>query len=154
MSSLQAFLVAVEMAERQRDAARQALQDIRRTRHAAQQQFDQLQGYAEEIQDRWGTREDMVVKPEVMHHQYQFMDRLGQAIGMQTGVLDEQAARVQAAEQRVLQAELRLASLKKVVDKRRRELEQLQARREQKQTDERASIQAARADRRPMGEEE
>jgi flagellar protein FliJ len=154
MSSLQAFLVAVEMAERQRDAARQALQDIRRTRHAAQQQFDQLQGYAEEIQDRWGAREDMVVKPEVMHHQYQFMDRLGQAIGMQTGVLDEQAARVQAAEQRVLQAELRLASLKKVVDKRRRELEQLQARREQKQTDERASIQAARADRRPMGEEE
>ncbi|SFF28929.1 flagellar export protein FliJ [Paracidovorax wautersii] len=154
MSSLQAFLVAVEMAERQRDAARQALQDIRRTRHAAQQQFDQLQGYAEEIQDRWGAREDMVVKPEVMHHQYQFMDRLGQAIGMQNGVLDEQAGRVHAAEQRLLQAELRLASLKKVVDKRRRELEQLQARREQKQTDERAAIQAARADRRPMGEEE
>ncbi len=154
MSSLQAFLVAVEMAERQRDAARQALQDIRRTRHAAQQQFDQLQGYAGEIQDRWGARENMAVKPEVMHHQYQFMDRLGQAIGMQTGVLDEQAGRVQAAEQRLLQAELRLSSLKKVVDKRRRELEQLQARREQKQTDERAAIQAARADRRPMGEEE
>lgn len=152
-SSLQAFLVAIEMAERQRDAARQALQDVRRGQQSAQRQFEQLQGYSEEIQGRWGAQEGMEVKPEVMHHQYQFMDRLGHAIGMQTGVLDEHAGRVQAAEQHLLQAELRLASLKKVVDKRRREQELLQARREQKQTDERAAIQSARTDRRPLGEE-
>ncbi|RYF66272.1 MAG: flagellar export protein FliJ [Comamonadaceae bacterium] len=153
MSSLKSFQVAVEMAERQRDAARQAVQDVERAQRAAQEQFNQLEGYAAETQGRWGVREDATLKPEVMYHHYQFMDRLSHAIGMQGGVLHDQAGRVEAAARALLQAELRLASLKKVVEKRQREIEQLQSRREQKETDERAAIQSARADRSPLGQE-
>ncbi|RYF25897.1 MAG: flagellar export protein FliJ [Comamonadaceae bacterium] len=141
MASLHAFLVAVEMAERKRDDARQALQDARNARQAAQQQLDQIESYAQETQNRWGLRADATVKPEVMYHHYQFMDRLAHASGLQSGVVGDQAGRVDAAAHALLQAELRVTSLKKVVEKRRREMEQLQARRDQKQTDERASLQ-------------
>ncbi|GKS97296.1 flagellar export protein FliJ [Acidovorax sp. SUPP2825] len=141
MSSLNAFLVAVEMAERKRDEARQVLQDAQRARQASQAQLQQLEGYALETQGRWGAQADTTVKPEVMYHHYQFMDRLAHAVGLQTGVVGDQAGRVEHATRAVLAAELRLAALKKVVEKRRIEMDKLQARRDQKQTDERAALQ-------------
>ncbi len=153
MSSLKAFQIAVEMAERQRDAARQAVQDVERAHQAARQQLDQLEGYAAETQGRWGFSADAAIKPEVMYHHYQFMDRLSHAIGMQGGVIEGHAGRAQAAAQALLQAELRLASLKKVLEKRQREIDLVQTRREQKETDERAAIQSARAENRPSGQE-
>lgn len=153
MASLKAFLVAVEMAERQRDEARQALQDARNAQLAAQQQLEQIESYAAETQNRWGLRADATVKPEVMYHHYQFMDRLAHASGLQSGVVGNHAARVEAAAQALLQAELRVTSLKKVVDKRMREMEQLQSRRDQKQTDERAALQFRSAAASASGQE-
>ena len=44
MGSLNAFVVAVDLAERQRDAARQTLQNLQGARQAAQAQLDQLSG--------------------------------------------------------------------------------------------------------------
>lgn len=141
MSSLNAFLVAVEMAERKRDQARQALQDVKQARQAAQEQLNQLENYAQETQNRWGMRANATVQPQVMFHHYQFMDRLSHAIGLQTGVVGDHSLRVENATRVLLETELRLAALKKVVEKRRRDLEALQMRREQKQTDERAAQQ-------------
>ncbi len=145
MASLQAFLVAVEMAERQRDAARQALQDLQRARTASEAQLQQLQNYAQETEGRWGMRADATVKPEVMYHHYQFMARLGHAVGLQNNVIGEQDGRVRAAGQALLQAELRVAALRKVVERRRHELGQAEARRDQKQTDERAALRFGKA---------
>jgi len=56
-------------------------------------------------------------------------------------VVGDHCARVQAAQRALLDAELRLASLRKVVDKRRHDLALQQQRRDQKQTDERAALQ-------------
>jgi len=141
MSSLNALAVAVEAASRKRDEVRRALQDTQAAQQAAQAQLEQLEGYARETEARWGVKADTAMKPEVMYHHYQFMHRLGHAAGIQTGVVGDHAHRVEAARQALLQAELRLASLRKVVDKRRQELELAQMRREQKQTDERAALQ-------------
>lgn len=143
MSSLNAFVVAVELAERQRDAARQTLGRVQSARQAAQAQLVQLSGYAAETQGRWGMRAGAAVQPEVMHHHYQFMGRLDHAIGLQTQALSGQDQRVDQARQALLQAELRLSSLRKVLERRRAELALLAQRREQKQTDERASQRAA-----------
>ncbi|MBS0507936.1 MAG: flagellar export protein FliJ [Proteobacteria bacterium] len=143
MGSLNAFVVAVDLAARQRDAARQTLQNLQGARQAAQAQLDQLSGYAAETQQRWGMREGAAVQPEVMHHHYQFMGRLDHAIGLQTQAVSGQDQRVLQAGQALLQAELRLASLRKVLERRRAELVLLQQRREQKNTDERAAQRAA-----------
>ena len=141
MSSLNALAVAVEAASRKRDDARRVLQDTQAAQQAALAQLEQLEGYARETEARWGVKADTAMKPEVMYHHYQFMNRLGHAAGLQTGVVGEHALRVEGARQALLQAELRLASLRKVVDKRRQELELALIRREQKQTDERAALQ-------------
>lgn len=154
MSSLNALQVAVEVASRKRDEARQALQDMLRIQQAGQAQLDQLGGYADETRHRWGLRADACVQPEVMYHHYQFMDRLDHAIGLQTGIVGEQAVRVEAARRALLDAELRLASLKKVVERRRQELAVAQMRREQKQTDERAALRFGGGINRPLGQEQ
>ena len=142
MSSLNAFVVAVDLAERQRDAARQALKNVQGARQAAQAQLEQLTGYAAETQGRWGLNAGAAVQPEVMQHHYHFMGRLDHAIDLQTRTLGGQDQRVAQARQALLQAELRLASLRKVLERRRADLARQQQRREQKQTDERASRRA------------
>ena len=154
MSNLNALTVAVEVATRQRDDARKVLQDAQAACHAAHAQLGQLEDYARETEARWGMKADTAMQPEVMYHHYQFMDRLGHAASIQHGVVGDQDARVQRAQQALLQAELRLASLRKVVDRRRMELQAQQMRRDQKQTDERASLQYRGAQQRSLSEQE
>lgn len=142
-SSLQSFIVAIQLAERRRDAARQAVSNLQNARAAAQGQLDQLQGYAQETQGRWGASEGRVMQPVVLQHHHQFMGRLEHAIGLQGQVVQTQDQRVAGARQTLLQAELRLASLRKVLERRQAELALAQQRREQKATDERAALRLA-----------
>ncbi len=144
MSAHHALTVAVELATRQRDDARRALQDARSAQQAAQDQLQVLQNYAQETDNRWGMRSETIRTPEVLFHHYQFMGRLQHAAGLQVNVVDDQAVRVAAVQQQLVNAEVRLASLQKLLDKRRHEALQAQARREQKQTDERAALQHLR----------
>ena len=153
MSNLNALMVAVEVASRKRDDARKVLQDTQAAQQAARDQLDQLEGYARETEARWGLRADTAVQPEVMYHHYQFIGKLEHAIGLQSGVVQDQARRVEQARQALLQAELRLTSLRKVVERKQHELAIAQMRREQKQTDERASLRLAVANR-GMGPQE
>lgn len=141
MTSLNALMVAIEAAVRKRDAARQTVQARQEALQAAQAQLDQLQGYDREMQGRWGAHETQLVQPEVMFHQYQFMDRLQHAIGLQTKVVQDLSIRLEAAQQALLAAELRVSSLNKVVEVRKRDMALAQMRREQKETDDRAAIQ-------------
>lgn len=141
MSSLNALMIAIEMAVRKRDEARHALRERQRSHDAAQSQMEQLQSYALEMQQRWGVSEGAAMKPEVMFHHRQFMERLQQAIELQTKVMADHAIRLEAAQKALMATELRLSSLNKVVETRRRDMELAQMRREQKQTDERAALQ-------------
>ena len=68
-------------------------------------------------------------------------------------MVGDQAQRVEAARRTLLDAELRLASLRKVVEKRRRDQELADMRRDQKQTDERAALRYSNAGRDPVGQE-
>lgn len=141
MSSLNALMVAIEMAVRKRDEARQALNERQRVHAAAHAQMEQLQSYAQEMQQRWGAREGAAMKPEVMLHHRQFMERLQHAMDLQNRVMAEQSIRLEAAQKAWMATELRLNSLNKVVETRRRDMALAQMRREQKQTDERAALQ-------------
>lgn len=154
MSSINALQVAVEMAERKRDAARQTLQSVQGARQGAQAQLDQLQAYAGETQGRWGIRADAILQPEVMYHHYQFMGRLDAAIGMQQGVIKDHDQRVERARLALLEAEVRLSSLKSVLEKLHRDQAQIQLRRDQKQTDERAALQYRNASNGLSGQED
>ena len=56
-------------------------------------------------------------------------------------MVGDHAARVEKARRALLDAELRLASLRKVMEKRKADLDLVQMRGDQKQTDERAALQ-------------
>ncbi len=140
MSNLSALQVAVDAATRQRDDARRLLQQMQRARDAAQGQLVQIESYAREIEARWGMQEGTVMLPERLFHLYQFLGRLEHAAGLQKTVLQDHDQRVASAAQALLHAELRLTSLRKVLERRAQELALRQMRQDQKQTDERAAL--------------
>ena len=141
MSSLNALMIAIDMAVRKRDEARNALRERQNARDAAKSQMEQLESYAVEMGQRWGAKEGATLQPEVMFHHRQFMARLQHAIDLQKRVLADQEIRLEAAQKALMATELRLSSLNKVVETRRRDMALAQMRREQKQTDERAALQ-------------
>ena len=135
-----ALQVALSMAERQRDASRNSLNEAIASAAAANAQMQQLQSYAGETDARWGTRAGALLAPEVMFHHRHFMGRLSHAMALQTTVVGDHAQRVQAGEGQLLACELRVATLRKLITRRDQEATLIEQRRDQKQTDERAML--------------
>jgi flagellar FliJ protein len=144
MSQLKSILLAIELATRRRDEAAKALASTKRTQGYSLGQMEQLQGYAKDTDDRFIGSTTVVLSAELIRHHYQFVERLQQAIGLQTGVLDNSKRQVEQAEKVLLEAEFRLAGLNHVLKTRQVALQLIQKRREQRITDEFASMQHAR----------
>jgi flagellar FliJ protein len=145
MSAVSSFLLAIEMATRKRDQANQDLMRAQNAHVFAQNQMSQLETYAAETEARWTAAAQISTSPELMRHHYQFMDRLHHAVGLQTGALENEARKVEAAKKRVLEAEYRLISLKQILKKKQADISLLQSRREQKQMDEFAALRGAKS---------
>ena len=145
MSAVASVQLATDVAQRKRDEAGMELVQVQRSQRHAQVQLDQLESYAVETVERWSAAAQVQTTPELMHHHYQFMERLHHAIGLQRSAVAKVALQVEAANQALLQAEFRLAALKQVLARKKAEAQMVQAKREQKQTDEFAALQSARA---------
>ena len=139
MTGTGGLTVAVELATRKRDEAGQALAHMLRRHDHALQQLDQQSSYAADTQGRWSVSAQTSTSPQIVGHYYQFMARLDQTIVLQQGVIDDAQRQCQAARKLLMEAEVYLAGLKRLLEKRRQEHARLAARREQKQTDEFAS---------------
>jgi flagellar FliJ protein len=87
-----------------------------------------------------------------MRHHYQFMERLNQATQMQQQILVEQNHWVDIARKGLLDADIRVATLRQVLAKKQQENQRLQDRREQKQMDEFASQRFGKSIDRQFGE--
>ena len=107
-------------------------------------QLSQLQAYASDKDTRWTQAGTTVFSGELVKHHYQFMDRLQQAMAQQSGVIQSSEVAKEKVAAVLLEAEIRLAGLKEILQLRLRAKDVLQKRREQKQTDEFASQQYAR----------
>lgn len=139
MSLMKTLKLAIEVAERKRDQASQALGQGQQRRLAAQQQLDQLQGYAQETDARWAAQSQGFAMPELMHHHFQFMARLDQAITMQKRAVADQERWVAQLQQALLAAELRVATLRQAAQHKQAAIDLVARRREQRQTDEMAA---------------
>lgn len=139
MTGAGGLAVAVDLASRRRDEAGQALaQALRRHDHALQQ-MEQLESYAADTQARWSVSAQISTSPQIVGHYYQFMARLDQTIVLQQAVIDDVLRQCHATRKVLLDAEVYLAGLKRLLEKRRREQARIAALREQKQSDEFAS---------------
>jgi flagellar FliJ protein len=144
MSQLKNILLAIDLATRQRDARAKELAAVKRTLGFSEGQMGQLKGYADDTDARWIGGGSTGVSTELIRHQYQFMDRLQQAIALQSTAIGNNLQQVEAAAKALLAVEVRLAGLNHVLVKRQAVLQLTQKRREQRITDEFASMQHAR----------
>jgi flagellar FliJ protein len=140
MTVMKSLALAIEVATQKRDEAGRQLVQVQRAYLAAESQLEQLKSYAQETAAKWAAGAQSLTSAELLRHHYQFMDRLQQAINMQNGVMDDRARRVESAKKVALDAEFRLAGLKQVLKKKQADSARLQARREQRQTDEMAGL--------------
>ena len=136
--------LAIELALVRRDQALAELQKHKQSHAYAQDQMNQLQQYATETEQRWAQGAQKGTTPELLHHHYQFMGRLQQAVILQQDVLMGLSGKVEIAQHNVLQTEFRLASLKQVLASRLADQARQQQRRDQKQMDEFAAMQTSR----------
>lgn len=154
MSAVESVQLATDVAARQRDEAGLELVRAQRTQRFAEQQLDQLETYAAETMARWTASSQVSATPELMRHHYQFMERLHHAIGLQRGVVAKELVEVESANRVLLQAEFRLAALRQVLARKKAEVVARQMKREQKQMDEFAALQFARAVRNSIAGEQ
>lgn len=140
MSELKSLTLAIEVAERARDAADQAWQQARRGLQFARGQLDQLESYAADTDARWSTAAAVTVSAELMQHHQHFMQRLRHAMGLQTGVISDLERQAEAARLQRVQQEVRLKALQQLLEKKLVARARQEARREQKQMDELAVL--------------
>ena len=144
MPQLRGLLLAVDLATRRRDEAMAGLLRVQRGHLGAQDQLGQLVSYAAETESKWAVGSRASIQPEIVQHYDQFMGRLEQAALLQQAVVDDHGRAAAAARQVLLEAEIRVAGLKRLLEKRRSSLARVQAGREQKHMDELSALQFRR----------
>lgn len=145
MSALRSLALAIELATEKRDEAGRHLMQAQRAYLQGQNQLEQLANYAADSAARWVNSAQVSMTTGILQHHYQFMDRLHHAIGLQDGALANLQQQVEVEKRRVQEAEMRLVVLQKLLAKKQMERAMVMARREQRQTDEFAAMQHARA---------
>jgi flagellar FliJ protein len=132
------------LASAKRDQAIGYWQKVLQEHTHALDQMRQLKQYAQDTEQRWSDSAQRSTTPELLHHHYQFMGRLYQTMGLQEGVLTVSRKKLDTAKQCVNEAEFRLASLKKVVEKKQADQDKLKRGSDQKLMDEFAALQVQR----------
>lgn len=144
MTDLRGVDVALELAEQRRDVAGRALAHAVHACQAAREQLAQLDAYAAETRNRWALGARAWATPELMRHYQSFMDRLQQAVDLQQAAVTQHETARAAAQADLLQLEIRIASLTKLMDRRRNERREQAGVLAQKHADEFALLQHRR----------
>ncbi len=151
--SLQPLVVLLEQAERDRDDALARQQKVDQQLGAARTQEGALRDYRNEYQNRWGQQFRQGVTMTLMSCYHEFVGRLHGAVDMQGQQVERLGRERERVAAEVLAAELRVASVKKLIERRESALVRNAERRSQKQMDELATRAAWQRlhDTRPIG---
>ena len=113
---------------------------------AQQQQADSLIGYRSEYCQKWSTQFQQAAQIEILRSYHGFLARLDQAISQQQSVVEHASRMVDAQRQRLVEREIRVATVERLIKRREAVLAKLADRREQKNLDEMAQrLTSARA---------
>jgi flagellar FliJ protein len=138
MNPLQTLLAHTE---RERNAAMAEAKRVEMEHRNALRQAEQLQLYRREYEHRWSNEFSRSGGIDIVQCYQGFVARLGQAIEAQERVTLAAAQRFELAQQALQALEMRVASVRKLIERRCREQRSLEDRREQKQLDEYAARQ-------------
>lgn len=142
----QSLQMLLEHAERERDGARSALQQAEQAHQRLALQADQLQAYRAEYLARGPGRDGRAAPIALLRCHQDFLQRLDQAVEQ---LQHQQAAAGQRAQQlreALLAHEQRVASVRKLIERRGAERQRGAARQEQRRQDDAAQRSATRRD--------
>lgn len=137
--SLDPLMALLNQAERERDEALSAMQRANEAHLAALAQADQLLAYRGEYEARFRDQFSRKSSIDILQCYQGFSTRLGQAIDQQQQIASHAAVRLEQSREGLRDQEMRVASVRKLLERRLHELRQVAERRDQKQTDEFAS---------------
>lgn len=138
LESLSTLNLLLDRATQERDRLASELRRGEDVAQRARRQGEQLQAYRGEYLQRWGQQFGRGGAIEIVHCYQSFMQRLDEAVAQQQRQIDAADQGVAAMRQLLLQAELRMASVKKLIERRLADARRLEDRRDQRQTDETA----------------
>jgi flagellar protein FliJ len=144
MPTLQALLQLLDHERRTRDEALQALSRAEGVAGQADTQAQQLAVYRSEYVERWSARFRDPGSVALLQCYQGFMQRLDQAIVQQRGAVAQAQIRVDQARGALRDNQRRVASVEKLIERRRQQELRHLARREQAHTDETAQRAHAR----------
>lgn len=140
--SVDALLVLLDQLVAQRD---RTLAQLRRHEDVArrqQAQLEQIEGYRRDYAGRWTAQFSQGGSAvEIVHCYHSFMARLDDASGQQVRNVDAARSACERARQELMALEMRVAAVRKLIERRRAESARHAARREQRATDD-AALQA------------
>jgi len=136
MNPLQPLMALLAQTERERDEAWTQAQQAAQAQQTAAGQAEQLLTYRREYEQRWSAQFRTEGRMELVHCYQGFMDRLTQAVEQQQRVAEHAAVQVERARVVLCEHEIRVASVRKLIERRRQELRLSADRIEQKQSDE------------------
>ena len=134
--SIDPLMALLGQAERERDVAVADMQRGAEAHVAAQCQVEQLVAYRREYEARFREQFSQKSSIEILQCYQGFSARLDQAITQQQQVTARAAERLEGLRGALRDQELRVASVRKLLERRLQELRLVADRREQKQTDE------------------
>jgi flagellar FliJ protein len=138
----------LEQAESQRNIALAAFNQSRARRDEARTQARELETYRNDYTARWNGQFQRGAALEVLRSYHQFAARLELAISQQTQAVTICEQALTRANDVLTAHELRVASVRKLIERRQHEMRQGVARREQRAEDEQA--QRMRTQRNPF----
>ncbi|MBS1179380.1 MAG: flagellar export protein FliJ [Proteobacteria bacterium] len=138
MQRLQSLQVLMQREQQRCDQAQSALRRADDAARRAREQRDQLLAYRGEYQARWTAQFHQGGTMDILMYYRSFMQRLDQAVALQTRQAELGELQLAQARRELMESERRVASVRKLIERRAAELAHAGRQRDQKQTDEQA----------------
>jgi flagellar FliJ protein len=136
MKRLALLRLLLEREEKRRDEQMAAVRNAVANAEAQQQQGDGLNGYRTEYCAKWSTQFQQAAQMEILRSYHGFLSRLDAAITQQKSVIEHAHRMVAAQRQRLVEREIRVATVQRLIERREALLAKVADRRDQKNLDE------------------
>jgi len=124
--------------QKRRDEQMAAVRNAVANVEAQQQQADGLTAYRSEYCQKWSAQFQQAAQMEILRSYHGFLSRLDQAISQQQSVVEHARRMVDAQRQRLVEREIRVATVERLIKRREALLAKVADRRDQKNLDEMA----------------
>ncbi len=138
MKRLALLRTLLEREQKRRDDQMAVVRNAAANAEAQQQQADGLTVYRTEYCQKWSAQFQRAATIEILRSYHGFLSRLDQAITQQKSVVDHAFRMVEVQRQRLVEREIRVATVERLIKRREAMLAKVAERRDQKNLDEMA----------------